>query len=93
MSLLLLDTEDNVAVALRNLAADEVLRVGVTDLRVATVIPQGHKVARRVIAEDEAIIKYGVPVGRATRAIAAGEHVHCHNVGSLYFDNVQDHHE
>ncbi len=40
----------------------------------------GHKYARRDIAEGEAVIKYGLPIGRATRAIAAGEHVHVHNV-------------
>ncbi len=40
----------------------------------------GHKYARRGIAGGEAVVKYGMPIGRATRAIAAGEHVHVHNV-------------
>ena len=40
----------------------------------------GHKYARRDIAAGEDIIKYGMPIGHATRAIAKGEHVHVENV-------------
>ena len=40
----------------------------------------GHKYARRDIAEGENIIKYGMPIGHATCAIKVGEHVHVHNV-------------
>ena len=40
----------------------------------------GHKYARRDIAEGENIIKYGMPIGHATRLIAKGEHVHVDNV-------------
>jgi hypothetical protein len=45
----------------------------------ATGVPFGHKVALRAIAQGEAVIKYGVAIGSATRAIAVGEHVHVHN--------------
>ena len=40
----------------------------------------GHKYALRPIAEGENVIKYGMPIGRATAGIGAGEHVHVHNV-------------
>ena len=40
----------------------------------------GHKYALRDIAEGENVIKYGMPIGHATRAIKKGEHVHVHNV-------------
>jgi len=40
----------------------------------------GHKYALRDIAEGEDVIKYGMPIGHATRMIARGEHVHVHNV-------------
>ena len=39
----------------------------------------GHKYARRAIARGEKIVKYGMPIGTAVTAIAAGEHVHTHN--------------
>ena len=47
-------------------------------------VPLGHKVAARPIASGEKIIKYGAPIGSATREIAQGEHVHTHNVKSDY---------
>ncbi|MCR5752991.1 MAG: altronate dehydratase family protein [Kiritimatiellae bacterium] len=40
----------------------------------------GHKYALRDIAEGEDVVKYGMPIGHATRAIRKGEHVHVHNV-------------
>lgn len=42
-------------------------------------VPFGHKVALAPIRKGEPVIKYGVAIGRATRDIAAGEHVHVHN--------------
>ena len=43
-----------------------------------------HKFALRAIARGEAVIKYGQPIGFAAQAIAAGEHVHTHNLTSAY---------
>jgi len=40
----------------------------------------GHKYALKPIKAGEHIIKYGMPIGHATVDIAAGEHVHTHNV-------------
>lgn len=43
-------------------------------------IPLGHKVALRAIKQGDEVIKYGHSIGRAIADIAAGEHVHVHNV-------------
>ena len=45
-----------------------------------TDTPLGHKIARRAIAAGDVVTKYGVPVGRATKDIAEGDHVHLHNL-------------
>lgn len=42
----------------------------------------GHKYALRAIRAGESIIKYGMPIGHATRDIAPGEHVHTQNVAT-----------
>lgn len=82
---------DNVLVALADLSAGEPLPdhrgdggrgVTAAGLVAATAVPRGHKVSSRAIAAGELIVKYGYPIGRAARAIAAGEHVHSHNVVS-----------
>lgn len=43
-------------------------------------IPIGHKLATRPLAQEDTVIKYGVDVGRVVAPIAAGEHLHVHNV-------------
>jgi (2R)-sulfolactate sulfo-lyase subunit alpha len=53
---------------------------GPVELAVLEPVPLGHKIALRDIAEGEQVVKYGVVIGRATKAIRAGEHVHVHNV-------------
>ena len=47
-----------------------------------------HKIARSAIACGETILKYGMPIGVATAPIAAGEHVHIHNIRSAYTPSV-----
>ena len=43
-------------------------------------IPAGHKVATRAIAKDAPVRRYNQIIGFATRPIAAGDHVHVHNL-------------
>lgn len=45
-------------------------------------LPSNHKLARRDIAEGEEIVKYGLSIGKASRVIRRGEHVHAHNIES-----------
>ena len=82
--LLLLHSADNVLTVISTLEAGENIRVGGAAVVVAARVAIGHKVAARGIAAGEKIVKYGAPIGSATRAISAGEHVHTHNVQSDY---------
>ncbi len=43
-------------------------------------IPIGHKLALGPIADGDTIVKYGHDIGRAVADIAAGGHVHVHNI-------------
>ncbi|MCB2099621.1 MAG: altronate dehydratase [Rhodobacterales bacterium] len=79
MRALRLHTDDDVAVALADLAPGTPL-----DLNGATAagpVPAGHKVALRPIARGAPVRKYGQVIGAATADIAPGEHVHTHNLG------------
>lgn len=75
---------DNIVVLVRRLAAGEKVPVDGVDRPMDKPLELGHKLAVRPIAAGEKIVKYGVPIGSATRAIAAGEHVHLHNMKSDY---------
>lgn len=86
---------DGVAVALRALAAGDTVTVGGTDIVLEHDIAQGHKFALRDHALAEPLIKYGLQIGCTTRAIAAGEHVHVHNLataldGECVYANAPD---
>jgi altronate hydrolase len=80
--LLVITSRDNVATALMRLEAGQPLTVGERALSPREVIPSGHKMAFAEIAQGAAVIKYGAPIGIATREIHAGDHVHTHNVAS-----------
>lgn len=79
--------EDNVATAVRNLSAGQTARVGIGEeiisVLLAEDIPYGHKLAVRGIGEGENVFKYGAVIGRSSRPIEKGAHVHVHNVESL----------
>ena len=49
-------------------------------LTLAADTPFGHKICIRDLAAGADVLKYGQVIGRASRAIRAGEHVHTHNV-------------
>lgn len=74
-----LNPEDNVVIALADLRAGEPLADGGPFLLAG--VPRGHKIAIAPIAAGQQVIRYGQIIGVATAAIAAGEHVHTHNLG------------
>jgi len=45
-------------------------------------IPANHKFAPVDVKSGEAIIKYGLSIGRASCDIRSGQHVHVHNIES-----------
>ncbi len=49
----------------------------------------GHKYAIRDIPQGADVIKYGMPIGHATKHIAAGEHVHVHNTATNLGEAVE----
>jgi altronate dehydratase small subunit len=87
MDAIMLRENDNVATALRDLAAGEEIVVGVQEdsrrVRVGQPILFGHKLAVIEIGRGDHIVKYGEVIGRATQAIPAGWHAHVHNIESL----------
>jgi sugar lactone lactonase YvrE len=77
---------DDVATALRDLAAGE--RIAVTcgeaqrEVTLCERVPAGHKLALRPLAAGLRIRKYGEYIGRAACDIAAGAWVHDHNLAT-----------
>ncbi len=89
-TLIRLAEHDNVAVATANLAKGQTVDVEGVRLVTRDPIPFAHKVAIWPIEAGAQVFKYGVPIGRAKVAIAAGQHVHVHNIKSDYVNNELD---
>ncbi|MCI2400915.1 UxaA family hydrolase [Aliiroseovarius subalbicans] len=83
-NLLLLSEHDSVFVALEAIARGKAYGPDGAVVEVASAVTLGHKVARYPISKGDKVIKYGVSIGSATQDIAAGEHVHVHNLRSDY---------
>lgn len=79
---LLCHPADTVGIALEPLAPGETVRLGGRACVIAGPVPKGHKFALAAHAAGEAVRRYGETIGRATCAIAAGEHVHSHNLAT-----------
>jgi (2R)-sulfolactate sulfo-lyase subunit alpha len=86
--LLLLHPDDNILVARRDIPAGEHLEIDGDSFVAPAAVELGHKLARRAIAADERVLKYGAPIGSMKAAVSRGEHVHTHNLRSDYIPST-----
>src|SRR5262252_8061009 len=88
---IVLKPEDDVAVAKAPLGAGAVFEDGGGQIEAKQDIKPGHKIARRAIRRGDPVRRYGQVIGFATQDIAAGEHVHTHNldIGELSADRYE----
>ncbi len=84
---LLLNPADDVAVARRRIGEGEA--TGIPGISANQLIPRGHKVALRALTAGMVLRKFGQVIGVATQDIAAGDHVHLHNLAMV--DAASDH--
>ena len=78
-----LHAADNVAIALTDLPPG--MSAGALGVSTVGAVPRGHKLALAPVAAGETVIKYGQIIGVATQEIAAGAHVHTHNLSMAEF--------
>jgi len=82
--MLILGSSDDVAVALHPVAANT--PIPGLNITAQTDIPAGHKIALHPVATGQPIRKFNQIIGFATQEIAAGEHVHTHNLVTGNFE-------
>ncbi|HEY3049069.1 MAG TPA: altronate dehydratase family protein [Polaromonas sp.] len=71
-----LHPDDDVLIARQQLLGG----TSVEGIPVKGLIPAGHKIATHAIAPGEPVRRYNQIIGFASKPIAAGEHVHTHNL-------------
>ncbi len=72
---------DNVGIVMRAVADGAAVAVDGRVMHAPGPVPAGHKIALRAISHGTPVRKYNETIGFATADIAAGEHVHLHNIG------------
>ena len=82
---LVLHQSDNVAVLKCPVKPGDELLDGSVRLAISQRIGPGHKIALRDIPDGAPVRKYGHVIGVARGRIAAGEHVHTHNLAPAEF--------
>ena len=87
--ILKINEKDNVVVALRDLSKNEIIEIDNKKIEITEDVKRGHKIAINSIAINENIIKYGYPIGHATKEIKLGEWVHTHNI-KTNLDGIKD---
>jgi altronate dehydratase small subunit len=84
---IVLHATDDVATALRDLAAGEALELQIGDrmerVTLAEPIPLCHKFALHALPAGHDVRKYGEVIGRTSAPVGPGAHVHVHNLRSL----------
>lgn len=79
-----LHPDDNVAVCRVPVKAGDRIDLGRTVLIAERDVAVGHKIACAPLAPGDKVLKYGAPIGSITEPVAAGGHVHLHNMKSDY---------
>ncbi len=74
-----LHSSDNVLIALADLPSGA--QPDALGLALPGPVPRGHKMAGKAISKGQNVIRYGQIIGVATEDIAAGAHIHSHNLG------------
>lgn len=77
---LLINENDNIAIAVDEIDAGEVVTIKNMKIKALSDIPVGQKIAIEDISEGEKAIRYGYPIGNAVEEISKGDWVHTHNL-------------
>ena len=94
-NVLKLDPRDNVAIALTNLPAAAQISVNGSAVDLVTDVPVKYKFALRDLAVGDAVIMYGVMVGKATAPIRRGEVItvrNLHHEATPFHQKTQEFH-
>ena len=75
-----INENDNVAVALQDIAKGESFSFGNVNVTVAEDIPRGHKFALTNLEAKTPVIKYGFSIGNTTENVEVGHWIHTHNL-------------
>jgi altronate hydrolase len=81
-----LQADDDVAITTADVAAGAPVDLGGEMVAARGDVPRGHKLAARDLEAGSPVRRYGQVIGFTRGAVAAGEHVHLHNLEYREFE-------
>ena len=90
---ILLHPNDNILVCVAQIRAGDHIDIDGQSITISIDIGVGHKLARHALSIGDKVIRYGAPIGSLTNNVAAGEHVHMHNMKSDYIPSHTRQHQ
>lgn len=91
--ILQINRKDNIAIALKEIEAGDIVKVKSQSIEVLNEIPLGHKIALKDIKKGDKVIRYGYEIGAAAEDIKKGEWVHSHNLKTALKGKIDYHYE
>ena len=85
-----LQADDDVAITTSDVAAGTPVDVGGELVAARDEVPRGHKLAARDLAAGAPVHRYGQVIGFTKGPVAAGEHVHLHNLEYREFERAYE---
>lgn len=85
---ILIHSTDNVVIALQPLTAGTVLDVDGEQITLINDVDKGGKIARSALSAEDAVIKYGSPIGFLKSDVKKGEWIHTHNLRTTLSDEL-----
>ena len=82
MKFIKINAADNVVVCISDITKGDTISIDGKDIRVLQDTPAGHKILIADVNEGDNIIKYGYPIGHATRQLSAGTWINEHNIAT-----------
>lgn len=79
-----LHPKDPVAIITGDVAQGDMVSYDNKQLIAREAVGRYHKIAIVALKKGELVLRYGAPIGKATRDIEPGEWVHVHNIESTY---------
>ncbi len=84
---MIIDKRDHVATCIAAIKSGEMVELMLNGriskkIKATQKIPYAHKICVKAMKKGDQCLKYGLPIGSATKPIKVGDYIHVHNIES-----------
>ncbi len=84
---MIIDRQDHVATCISAIKRGETVELMINGKKTKKIkatqnIPYAHKICVKPMKKGDHCLKYGLPIGSATKEVKVGDYIHVHNIDS-----------